>query len=209
MRRFSIFCVLLLQIILFAQPTVSESAKEETPGFHAFMNLNDILQREGMRFEVTQPTKQCSDIKYSLDSMPFLIVPCFDKSSKELDVTLKVGNVNLGQEKTTFDTEATEVSISFDHGQLLNGEHRYYLKDNYLWLHYDNIIFGRKHTGDQRLNPMPSGFISSEDASKPKPKKDASKSKPKRDASKPSPKKGASKPNPKKDASKSKSRYDI
>ncbi|KIL65112.1 hypothetical protein M378DRAFT_162361 [Amanita muscaria Koide BX008] len=126
MRRFSIFCVLLLQTILFAQPTVS--AKEER--FHAFMNLNDILQREGMRFEVTQPTKQCSDIKYSLDSMPFLIVPCFDKSSKELDVTLKVGNVDLGQEKTTFDTEATEVSISFDHGQLLNGKHRYYLKDN-------------------------------------------------------------------------------
>lgn len=150
--------------------------------------------------------------------MPFLIVPCFDKSSKELDVTLKVGNVDLGQEKTTFDTEATEVSISFDHGQLLDGKHRYYLKDNYLWMHYDNIIFGRKHTGDQRLNPVPSGFISSEDASKPKseedapkpkPKKDASKSKTKRDASKPSPKKDASKPNPKKDASKSKSRYDI
>ncbi|KAM6495254.1 hypothetical protein JOM56_009877 [Amanita muscaria] len=195
MRRFSIFCVLLLQILLFAQPSVSQLDQDRIR--KAFADAG-ILPNEGVfnfGYSVTQPAKHCSTIKYPLDPITFSIAICFDKSSKELDAKLKVGDVDLGQAKGTFDGGAL---ISFDHGKCLNGHHRYYVKENELWLRYSNMMFGKDDNGDFKLRSLP--FISSEDsaASMPKPKEDEPKPEPKKNTPKHKPKGNAPKPSKRK-----------
>lgn len=134
----SVFCVLLLQIILFA--IAHPSASHE----------------ENCKASVVQPGKHCLTSQYLVESINFSTYTCFDNPSEKLDAKLKCcGDVNLGYAKGTFDTE---VSISFNQGKRLNGTHHYYMKGNELWVRHSthsNMLSKSRTDGDFRLCSLP------------------------------------------------------
>jgi len=81
---------------------------------------------------------------------------CFDFASRTFSICVYVkiplyGWIKIGCGSGSFDGGIT---LSFDI-KVIKGKLHFYIRDKWLWLHYDISSFGRHFVGDIKLIPLP------------------------------------------------------
>ncbi|KAG7086050.1 hypothetical protein E1B28_003571 [Marasmius oreades] len=99
---------------------------------------------------------KCYDISFSLGPVTFTIEICIDIKTGRITICLYVKIPLLPKHKLGCATGSIKdgVTITFD-WKIVSGTFKFYVKDGWLWVHYDVKILGKHYTGDLKLIPLP------------------------------------------------------